>query len=218
VTERHDKGSPAAAGLPSTSSDRGTGQAAAGPGCKRGQSVFGGAQGPVPALGHARQGLRNRTGQRQLLALSPPSQADASDDSFLRLADLLEHWRGRISGCELVVLSACKTQRGYMQRDEGVFALPWGFMYAGAPTVIASLWNVNDASTAELMSDFYRRLQSAEKAGASPTKLAAFKRGPKGTAEALSGALLLGAVHLYRRPKLTRVHEHLQGPARGFVS
>ena len=47
---------------------------------------------------------------------------------------------------------------GPLQKDEGVFALPWGFFFAGCPSVIASQWSVGDESTAALMADFYRRL------------------------------------------------------------
>jgi len=47
-------------------------------------------------------------------------------------------------------------------RDEAVFALPMGFRFAGARSVIASLWRVDDQSTADLMSDFYRRLAAGK--------------------------------------------------------
>jgi hypothetical protein len=86
----------------------------------------------------------------------------ARDDGFLKLIDLLEHWRDRLHGCELVVLSACETHRGPTQQDEAPFALPVGFMYAGCPSVIASLWRVDDQSTADLFSDFYQRLERSE--------------------------------------------------------
>jgi len=95
------------------------------------------------------------------LALTPTA---AGDDGFLRLDDVLEHWRGRLTHCALVVLSACETQRGELQRDEAVFAMPVGFQYAGAPAVIASLWKVDDASTADLMVAFYRRLAKGKDA------------------------------------------------------
>jgi len=102
--------------------------------------------------------LKERLGNRSSLALTLPRTPTAEDDGFLTLADVLAGWRGALAGCELVVLSACETQKGYEQRDEGVFALPVGVLYAGAPSVIASLWRVDDASTAELFADFYRRL------------------------------------------------------------
>jgi CHAT domain-containing protein/predicted negative regulator of RcsB-dependent stress response len=61
-------------------------------------------------------------------------------------------------GSPLVMLSACETGLGKEKRGEGVMGLTRAFMYAGAPTVGVSLWSVADKSTADLMTDFYRRL------------------------------------------------------------
>jgi CHAT domain-containing protein len=98
------------------------------------------------------------TASASCLALTLPERPTREDDGFLNLGELLLKWRDRIRGCELVVLSACETQRGRMQMDEAVFAMPVGFLYAGASSVIASLWRVDDDSTAELMATFYRKL------------------------------------------------------------
>ena len=57
---------------------------------------------------------------------------------------------------ELVTLSACQTGLGKEVRGEGLVGLTRGFMYAGAPRVVVSLWNVSDEATAELMTRFYR--------------------------------------------------------------
>ncbi len=65
-------------------------------------------------------------------------------------------------GSPLVMLSACETGLGKEKRGEGVMGLTRAFMYAGAPTVGVSLWSVADKSTADLMTDFYKRLLSAE--------------------------------------------------------
>jgi len=59
---------------------------------------------------------------------------------------------------ELVVLSACQTALGKEIRGEGLLGLTRGFMYAGAPRVVASLWNVPDRGTAELMKRFYQSM------------------------------------------------------------
>ena len=59
---------------------------------------------------------------------------------------------------ELVVLSACQTGTGKQIRGEGLIALTRGFMYAGAARLIASLWKVDDAATAELMARFYKEM------------------------------------------------------------
>jgi CHAT domain-containing protein/Tfp pilus assembly protein PilF len=60
---------------------------------------------------------------------------------------------------ELVVLSACKTGLGKEVAGEGLMGLTRAFMYAGATRVVASLWNVNDVSTKELMEKFYRAME-----------------------------------------------------------
>jgi CHAT domain-containing protein len=65
-------------------------------------------------------------------------------------------------GSPLVMLSACETGLGKEKRGEGVMGLTRAFMYAGAPTVGVSLWSVADKSTADLMTDFYKRLLSAD--------------------------------------------------------
>ena len=65
-------------------------------------------------------------------------------------------------GSPLVMLSACETGLGKEKRGEGVMGLTRAFMYAGAPTVGVSLWSVADKSTADLMTDFYKRLLTAE--------------------------------------------------------
>ncbi len=91
------------------------------------------------------------------LALTQPDTPTRDDIGFLTLDRLIARWRGKLSECELVVLSACDTQRGVKVGDS-VMALPWGFFYAGAPTVVASLWKVDDTATALLMTRFYENL------------------------------------------------------------
>jgi len=56
---------------------------------------------------------------------------------------------------ELVVLSACQTGVGKDIRGDGLASLTRGFMYAGAPRVLVSLWDVSDRGTTELMVRFY---------------------------------------------------------------
>ena len=62
---------------------------------------------------------------------------------------------------DLVVLSACETGLGKEVKGEGLMSLTRAFMYAGTPSVVVSLWNVNDESAADLMIRFYRNLKTA---------------------------------------------------------
>jgi CHAT domain-containing protein len=57
---------------------------------------------------------------------------------------------------DLMVLSACETGVGRILKGEGALSLARGFQYAGTNNIIFSLWNVNDRSTASLMSSFYK--------------------------------------------------------------
>jgi CHAT domain-containing protein len=77
-----------------------------------------------------------------------------SEDGFLRTDEVFNLHLG----APLVMLSACETGLGKEKRGEGVMGLTRAFMYAGAPTVGVTLWSVADKSTAELMTDFYKRL------------------------------------------------------------
>ena len=89
-----------------------------------------------------------------MLSLVDPSGRPR--DGFLRLHEIynLE------LPAELVVLSACQTGLGKEIRGEGLVGLTRGFMYAGAKRVVASLWRVDDAATAELMKRFYTGMYS----------------------------------------------------------
>ena len=59
----------------------------------------------------------------------------------------------------MVVLSACETGIGKLQSGEGIISLARGFAYAGAKSIVTSLWSVNDRSTAKLMKLFYQNLK-----------------------------------------------------------
>ena len=76
------------------------------------------------------------------------------NDAFLYMDEIYE----LPIKADLAVLSACKTGTGKIVEGEGVMALPRGFIYAGVPNVIASLWKVHDEKTKELMVAFYKHL------------------------------------------------------------
>lgn len=78
------------------------------------------------------------------------------DDGLLRAWEVVE--RGGFDG-DLVVLSACESALGRAVDGEGMIGLTRSFLLAGARSVVASLWPVDDDSTAELFSTFYRGIR-----------------------------------------------------------
>ncbi len=86
------------------------------------------------------------------VVLSLVNKDGSPQDGFLRLHDI---YNLKLP-VEMVVLSACQTALGKEIRGEGLVGLTRGFMYAGAPRVVASLWKVDDKATAELMKRFYQ--------------------------------------------------------------
>jgi CHAT domain-containing protein len=107
-----------------------------------------------------------------------------SEDGFLEAREIMKldlH-------ADLVVLSACQTARGQVGSGEGLIGMSWALFIAGTSTTVASQWKVDSASTARLMIDFHRNLQS--------------EKGPsQGAAEALRrAAIKLMADPKYRHP------------------
>jgi CHAT domain-containing protein len=88
------------------------------------------------------------------LALSQFDAQGTPQNGFLRLNDIYN----LDLNAEVVVLSACETALGRDIRGEGLIGLTQGFLYAGARTLVASLWQVPDRATAELMTLFYTHL------------------------------------------------------------
>ena len=78
----------------------------------------------------------------------------SNDDGFLNTYELYNMQLN----ANLAVLSACNTGSGKLSRGEGIMSLARGFMYSGCPSVITSLWSVDDKSTAVIMKHFYEGL------------------------------------------------------------
>jgi CHAT domain-containing protein len=95
------------------------------------------------------------------LILSLVDKRGRKQDGYLRLGDI---YKLKLSA-DLVVLSSCDSALGKDLESEGIIGLPRGFLYAGAKSVIASLWKVNDDATAALMSRLYARIKKGESPG-----------------------------------------------------
>jgi CHAT domain-containing protein len=80
------------------------------------------------------------------------------EDNFLYAYEIKE---SKLNA-SLAVLSACETGAGKYQSGEGVVSLGRGFMYAGVPSVVMTLWKLNDQSATELIADFYANLQAGQ--------------------------------------------------------
>lgn len=85
----------------------------------------------------------------------------APSDEYDGSLNVYEIYTLELGVADLVVLSACQTQLGALTGGDEVVGLNRAFLY-GAPTVVASLWSVDDESTGALMESFYRHLQEGE--------------------------------------------------------
>lgn len=87
---------------------------------------------------------------------------DGENDGLLNVSDI---YSLRLNA-ELISLSACETALGRINPGDDVVGLTRGFIYAGANSIMASLWQVDDMATAELMEMFYSLLKNTAKSDA----------------------------------------------------
>jgi len=80
---------------------------------------------------------------------------DSLEDNFLYAYEISQ----LEMNADLVVLSACETGYGKFEQGEGIMSLARSFMYAGVPSLVVSLWQVNDATTAAIMELFYKKIK-----------------------------------------------------------
>lgn len=89
------------------------------------------------------------------LAFAQNGETDINNDGWLNTADIYNlDLKAR-----LTVLSACNTGRGNLKKGEGVMSLARGFLYAGCPSIVMSLWEVEDNAGTEIMRSFYQILK-----------------------------------------------------------
>jgi CHAT domain-containing protein len=100
---------------------------------------------------------------------------DEENDGYLHAGEVFEH----DLSASLVVLSACNSALGELTSGNELMGLTRSFLYAGVPSIVASLWTVDDRSTSFLMQQFYRNLGTMNKADAlREAKLATMKEYP----------------------------------------
>nr|MDP9121254.1 CHAT domain-containing protein [Acidobacteriota bacterium] len=92
-----------------------------------------------------------------LVLAIPEELGGGRDNGLLQVWEIFEGVR---LDADLVVLSACETGLGKIRGGEGIIGLTRAFQFAGARSVLASLWQVEDRATAELMERFYRHLRA----------------------------------------------------------
>jgi CHAT domain-containing protein len=93
-------------------------------------------------------------GELSYLAFS--TTADTTQNPFLYARDLY----AQSIPADLVVLSACETSVGTYRPGQGVISLAKAFFHAGARSVAATLWSVDDAKNAELMQSFFKNIKN----------------------------------------------------------
>jgi CHAT domain-containing protein/tetratricopeptide (TPR) repeat protein len=92
------------------------------------------------------------------------NQEDSLNDGYLFLYEV---YNVDLNQSKLAILSACETGIGKEFKGEGVFSIARGFAHAGCPSIIMSLWKVNDMVSAEIMARFYKNLKKGRKINAS---------------------------------------------------
>lgn len=84
---------------------------------------------------------------------------DKANDGILEVHEVYDL---DLAKADLVVLSGCQTQVGQRSQGDDIIGLNRAFIYAGTPTVVASLWSVPDKETAELMVAFFKHLKNGK--------------------------------------------------------
>ncbi|HZH71521.1 MAG TPA: CHAT domain-containing protein, partial [Mariniphaga sp.] len=88
-------------------------------------------------------------------AFTQNEESDSDNDGWLNTADIYN----LDLNARLTVLSACNTGRGKLRKGEGIMSLARGFLYAGCPSIIMSLWEVEDNAGTEIMHSFYQSVK-----------------------------------------------------------
>lgn len=96
-----------------------------------------------------------------ILHLSTHARATAGGEPVIEFYDgplTLPQLYALLLPADLAVLSACETNLGEIALGEGVMSLARGFAYAGAASLVAAQWNINESTTAIILGRFYSQL------------------------------------------------------------
>lgn len=128
---------------------------------------------------------------RLVLAAEPGAETgeDLSADDVSRL---------HLERVRLVILATCGSAEGSPSRSEGTQSLARAFLASGAPAVVATLWRVSDADSAELISEFHHRLRAGDNAADAlrSAQLSALRKAdpPRGPRSTWAAFQLVGGV------------------------
>lgn len=131
------------------------------------------------------------------------------DDPFVRASEIAN----RRTSARLVVLSACESALGRSTMAEGVLGIASSFVSAGSRAVVASLWQVDDRTTAQLMEYFYRELASGRSAAAALRRAQLAVRKDKPAPFFWAGFVVIGDGDL-----TVALERHNPWPARGLAA
>ncbi|MCB0111250.1 MAG: CHAT domain-containing protein, partial [Caldilineaceae bacterium] len=84
---------------------------------------------------------------------------DAAHDGNVEVHEIFNM---ELSATQLVVLSACESAEGTLSRGDEIVGLTRAFLYAGAPAIVTTLWQIDDEATTEFMQTFYEQLHDGE--------------------------------------------------------
>ncbi len=99
----------------------------------------------------------DENGEFSYLAFYPT--ANDENDELLFVKDLYNLQLG----ADMVVLSACETGIGEYQRGEGILSLARGFLFAGASSIVTTLWSIDDRASSQIVEAFYTNLKAGQK-------------------------------------------------------
>ena len=136
----------------------GSGQSAALVGRAAHENAFKRSAGEYDVLHFATHGFLNDVAPMYSRLLMAQTDLAADEDGYLEAWE----WLPLRLHARLAVLAACESGRGKLGEGEGVLGMSWALFQAGCPAVVVSQWNVDSASTTELMIAFHRQLLAGD--------------------------------------------------------